>query len=446
MRILRCLCVVLLLVLLAATPAEARTTRNSKTVRKEQREAARRLEQTRGKIKMNEGDIRRGVARYESLGAEIATADTRITALSKTVDSVSARAKDMADSVKATQARVDLLKDSYAESLRSIRRQRQLSSSTAFIFSSRNFTEARKRLRYLRELSAWEAEKAGNLKKEAAILSARKAELDSTRTRLRNSLRQIEQQKEKLVSARTESDLLVGKLKRQGKRLEQVLKEQQAQAQRLDRELNRIIEEEARKAAEAERKRIAAEKAAKEKAAKEAAAKNATEKKGKTDGEKPQPKKKETPAPQTPRKTVTAPAASPLDKAKGKLPMPVTGPAVIVSGFGRHTHKDFSKVEVQNNGIDIETVAGASAQAVYPGVVTMIISMDGYHNVVLVRHGEYITVYAGIATLSVRKGQEVKAGQALGLLFSDPAAEGRTRLHFEVRREKEKLNPAEWLR
>ena len=427
MRILRCLCVVLLLVLLAATPAEARTTRNSKTVRKEQREAARRLEQTRGKIKMNEGDIRRGVARYESLGAEIATADTRITALSKTVDSVSARAKDMADSVKATQARVDLLKDSYAESLRSIRRQRQLSSSTAFIFSSRNFTEARKRLRYLRELSAWEAEKAGNLKKEAAILSARKAELDSTRTRLRNSLRQIEQQKEKLVSARTESDLLVGKLKRQGKRLEQVLKEQQAQAQRLDRELNRIIEEEARKAAEAERKRIAAEKAAKEKAAKEAAAKNATEKKGKTDGEKP-------------------PAASSFDKAKGKLPMPVTGPAVIVSGFGRHTHKDFSKVEVQNNGIDIETVAGASAQAVYPGVVTMIISMDGYHNVVLVRHGEYITVYAGIAPLSVRKGQEVKAGQALGLLFSDPAAEGRTRLHFEVRREKEKLNPAEWLR
>lgn len=443
MSILRCLCVVLLLVLLAATPAESRTTRNSKTVRKEQREAAQRLEQTRGKIKMNESEIRRGVARYESLGAEIANTDTRIRALSKTVDSVSARAKDMADSVKATQARVDLLKDSYAESLRSIRRQRQLSSSTAFIFSSRNFTEARKRLRYLRELSAWEAEKAGNLKKEAAILSARKSELDSTRTRMRNSLRQIEMQKEKLVSARTESDLLVGKLKRQGKRLEQVLKEQQAQAQRLDRELNRIIEEEARKAAEAERKRIAAEKAAKEKAAKEAAAKNATEKKN---GEKTKHKEKESPAPQTPRKTVTAPAASSFDKAKGKLPMPVTGPAVIVSGFGRHTHKDFSKVEVQNNGIDIETVAGASAQAVYPGVVTMIISMDGYHNVVLVRHGEYITVYAGIATLSVRKGQEVKAGQALGLLFSDPAAEGRTRLHFEVRREKEKLNPAEWLR
>lgn len=443
MGILRCICGVLLLTLLAAAPVQARTVRNSKTVRKEQREAARRLEQTRGKIKMNEGEIRRGIARYESLGAEIAGADTRIAVLSHTVDSVSARAKNMADSVKATQARVDLLKESYAESLRSIRRQRQLSSSTAYIFSSRNFTEARKRLRYLRELSAWEAEKAGDLKEEVVILAARKAELDSTKTRLRYSLRQLENQKKKLESARTESDMLVGKLKRQGKQLEQVLREQQAQARRLDQELNRIIEEEARQAAEAERKRIAAEKAAKEKAAREAAA--AKNKKGNATDKKTE-KKKETPAAPKPRKTVNVPLASSFDKAKGQLPMPVTGPAVIVSGFGRHTHKDFSKVEVQNNGIDIETAAGASAQAVYPGVVSMIISMDGYHNVVLVRHGEYITVYAGIATLSVRKGQEVKAGQPLGLLFSDPDADGRTRLHFEVRHEKEKLNPAEWLR
>lgn len=443
MGILRCICGVLLLTLLAGAPLQARTVRNSKTVRKEQREAARRLEQTRGKIKMNEGEIRRGIARYESLGAEIAGADTRIAALSHTVDSVSARAKNMADSVKATQARVDLLKESYAESLRSIRRQRQLSSSTAYIFSSRNFTEARKRLRYLRELSAWEAEKAGDLKEEVVILAARKAELDSTKTRLHYSLRQLENQKKKLESARTESDMLVGKLKRQGKQLEQVLREQQAQARRLDQELNRIIEEEARQAAEAERKRIAAEKAAKEKAAREAAA--AKNKKGNAADKKTE-NKKETPAAPKPHKTVTAPLASSFGKAKGQLPMPVTGPAVIVSGFGRHTHKDFSKVEVQNNGIDIETVAGASAQAVYPGVVSMIISMDGYHNVVLVRHGEYITVYAGIATLSVRKGQEVKAGQPLGLLFSDPDADGRTRLHFEVRHEKEKLNPAEWLR
>jgi len=76
----------------------------------------------------------------------------------------------------------------------------------------------------------------------------------------------------------------------------------------------------------------------------------------------------------------------------------------------------------------------------------MVIVMDGYHNVVLVRHGAYLTVYAGLSELKVRKGQEVKAGQALGLIFSDPSDGNRTRLHFEVRNEKNKLDPGEWLR
>ena len=126
--------------------------------------------------------------------------------------------------------------------------------------------------------------------------------------------------------------------------------------------------------------------------------------------------------------------------------MPVSGSAVIVSEFGRHAHESLNRVEIQNNGIDIETTPGSYATAVYPGVVSMVIVMDGYHNVVLVRHGAYLTVYAGLSELKVRKGQEVKAGQALGLIFSDPSDGNRTRLHFEVRNEKIKLDPGEWLR
>lgn len=447
MRTLRRLAFLLLLLpLLPTTHADCRV-RNSKTVQKEQREAKRRLEQTRGKIRMNEQDLRRGVAQFESLSAEIGATDLRISALQKRVDSVSVRARAMADSVKVTQARVEALRKSYAEALRSIRRQRQLSSATAFIFSARSFTEARKRMRYLRELSSWEAEKADDLKEEAKVLSARKAELDSTRTRLRAGLKSLEVEKSKLVSARTESNILIDRLKHQGSRLERILRQQQAQAQRLDRELDRIIEEEARQAAEAERKRrIAEEKAAAARLAAENAAKMS--KKGKKTTAKPKPAQT-APEPRkavAPKATPAGPVASTFAQAKGRLPMPVSGPAMIVSDFGRHTHKDFSKVEVQNNGIDIETTPGSSALAVFPGTVSMIISMDGYHNVVLVRHGDYITVYAGIANLAVRKGETVEAGQSLGLLFSDPSDDRRTRLHFEVRHEKDKLNPAEWLR
>ncbi len=463
---------ILLMMLIPAMPVSGAKPRTSKTVRQEKKEATRKIARTQGKIKTNLDDTRRQLAQFESLGAEISASDVRIAALQHTTDSVSARVKELADSVEATRIHVENLKASYAASLRSIRRQRQISSATAFIFSSRTFSEARRRMRYLKELGEWQTGKAADLKEAAAALEAQKQELDSVRARLSADLADLKKQKARLVSARAEADALIAKLRRQGKQLEQALAEQKTQAEKLDEELNRIIEEESRAAAEAERKRKAAEAEAKRKAEEEArrkaeqeaAAKAAAEKEAQANKkkaekkadkkkpvkpqEKPQPKAEEKPKPTTtpaPAKS-SAPVASSFAAAKGKLPMPVSGSAVIVSDFGRHTHKELSKVEVQNNGIDIETTPGASAVAVYPGTVSMVIVMDGYHNVVLVRHGEYLTVYAGIAELAVHKGKEVSAGQALGKLYSDPADGGRTRLHFEVRHEKDKLNPADWLR
>lgn len=126
--------------------------------------------------------------------------------------------------------------------------------------------------------------------------------------------------------------------------------------------------------------------------------------------------------------------------------MPVDGNATIVSNFGRRTHTEFARVEVQNNGIDIEAASGANVLAVHDGTVSMIILMDGFRNVVLVRHGEYLTVYAGLENLNVRKGDYVHAGQSIGTLHTIPGDEHGTRLHFEVRHEKEKLDPRQWLR
>lgn len=79
-------------------------------------------------------------------------------------------------------------------------------------------------------------------------------------------------------------------------------------------------------------------------------------------------------------------------------------------------------------------------------MVSSIFRLDGYHSVVILRHGEYLTVYAGIDALAVKKGQSVKAGQTLGSLYSDPDDGGRTSLHFEIRHEKQKLNPVEWVK
>lgn len=125
---------------------------------------------------------------------------------------------------------------------------------------------------------------------------------------------------------------------------------------------------------------------------------------------------------------------------------PVTGSYRIVAHFGVSSHAELSKVKVNNTGIDIEAQPGASARAVFDGEVTRLFVIEGYHNVVIVRHGKYLTVYAGLGSVSVTKGTKVKAGQTLGTIFVNSADSNRTLLHFEVRNEFSTLNPEEWLK
>ena len=120
-------------------------------------------------------------------------------------------------------------------------------------------------MRYLKELNEWQKEKANELLEASRLLEIQKEKLDSTRTRLSAGLASLRKHKSQLQAMQSDANTLVVKLKRQGKQLEKELAQQQAKAKRLDRELNRIIEEEARKAAEEERKRKAAEEAARRK-------------------------------------------------------------------------------------------------------------------------------------------------------------------------------------
>jgi murein DD-endopeptidase MepM/ murein hydrolase activator NlpD len=103
-------------------------------------------------------------------------------------------------------------------------------------------------------------------------------------------------------------------------------------------------------------------------------------------------------------------------------------------------------IEIENPGIDVKVAPGTAARCVYEGTVTMVMYMSKYQNVVLVRHGHYLTVYAGLGSVSVKKGQTVKAGQTIGTVAADSDNTGSGVLHFEVRNERQKLNPLDWVR
>ncbi len=121
-----------------------------------------------------------------------------------------------------------------------------------------------------------------------------------------------------------------------------------------------------------------------------------------------------------------------------RLPMPVTGTYKIVNRFGQHDVEGLKGVRLDNKGIDLLCQPGATVRAIYDGEVSAVVSVAG-QKVVMIRHGDFISVYCNFRNVHVRSGQKVTTRQALGTVGDDNI------LQFQLRRETTKLNPEEWL-
>jgi murein DD-endopeptidase MepM/ murein hydrolase activator NlpD len=117
-----------------------------------------------------------------------------------------------------------------------------------------------------------------------------------------------------------------------------------------------------------------------------------------------------------------------------------------VKRFGRQKHPTVPHIETTNSGIDMQTAPGAAVLAVFDGEVSAVFRPDGYNNVIVIRHGQYMTVYANLGSITVSTGQKVKAGQNLGTVYTDANDGNRSVLHFEIRNRREKEDPELWLK
>ncbi|MDR0756216.1 MAG: M23 family metallopeptidase, partial [Tannerella sp.] len=127
----------------------------------------------------------------------------------------------------------------------------------------------------------------------------------------------------------------------------------------------------------------------------------------------------------------------------GRLPFPLTGRYKIITAFGEHRHPFEKHVTVKSNGIDLLTAAGTDAQAIFQGEVKKIFVVTGGYGVII-RHGNYLTIYINLSETYVKTGDRVAVREKLGKIFTNPET-GETVLHFEIRKEKEALNPELWL-
>ena len=336
--------------------------------------------------------------------------------------------------IKTLNADLGKLRKEYAKMLTFANKNRSHYDKLGFVFASQNFNQAFRRLRYIREFSDARKVKMDQIASTERRISGEVEASQQAREEQAALLKDEKEQQEALKKEKEELNSQVAKLKKKEGNLQQDIKNKQQQTQKLQKAIDDIIAEEIRKAnAEAERKRL--EEAKKKAAANKDKGKTATTTAPATPATSKEKGMALTPSEQT--------LSSNFVNNKGKLPWPVER-GVVSSSYGKHASVVSSKVTVTNNGIDIATTEGAKARAVFDGEVASVAKLVGSNTVVIIRHGEYFTVYSNLENVTVKRGDKVKTKQNIGTVHTNKN-ENKTEIHFELLKEQSRQNPANWL-
>ena len=333
------------------------------------------------------------IKEVEILQAQIKKRDDLIKTYEKQIALLNKETKGYKNDISKLQNELEKNRQEYADLLVIHNRNRNNLNNLLFIFSSEDFNQAVRRLRYIQQFND--------------LLKHKMAEIDATKADIKQRIDKNEEDKKHIESLnntqKKERESLnkdkkslndkVAKLKKDEKKIKKEIAQKEKETKDLQAKIKKIIEEElARRKADA---------------------------------------------------TIDMNLAANFESNKGKLPWPVAS-GVVTKKYGKSAHPTQSKVTVVTNGIDITTEQGTHALCVFDGLVSTIFN-TGSTNVVMVRHGTFFTLYANLDKVYVKSGDKVKTGEKLGLIHTG-ASDNVTTLHFEVWNDKNNTNPELWLK
>ncbi|MBN1337925.1 MAG: peptidoglycan DD-metalloendopeptidase family protein [Bacteroidales bacterium] len=306
--------------------------------------------------------------------------------------------------IKDLSRDLENLKSEYAMMIYHGYKNRDAYSRLMFIFSASDFNQAYRRLKYFGQYSEYRKNQVGLIEQTRVELDTAIAGLEKYKAEKLELLTVKEAEKLNLTQEKTLHDQTVNKLSNKEKELMAVLKEKETAAAKLQKEIQKIIEEEIRLAAE----------------------KTGTTKAGVFS--------------LTPEEKILS---DNFELNRGGLPWPVDR-GLIAAKFGEHPHAVLKNVKTKNNGINILASANTKARAVFAGVVTRVMSIPNYNYVVMVRHGEYLTVYSNLDEVYVEKDDPITIKKEIGRIYTN-VKDMKTELHFELWKGKTLLDPEKWL-
>lgn len=392
---------------------------------KERKQALAEIEMTNQLLNETSKTAKNSLNRLNLLSRQILSRRKVIEVMNQEISEIDKQVAVLRREITELEKELKTKQSNYGKSVQNLQRRQSSQDKLLFILSAENFTQSMRRMRYLREYAYWQKQQANDIVAKQNEITAKQRELENSREEKQTLLGTRQEESKKLVAEESSQKKEVQQLNRRQKELQSELRKKRQQAQALDRQIEKLIAEEIARAeaeAKAAREKAAAAKGGKAEPAREAATKGGY---AMTKAEKQ--------------------LSDDFAGNRGRLPFPLEGRYTIVGTFGEQQHQELKYVRTNNSGIDIQTTPGTEARAVFNGEVTRVFVVPGYNNSVIIRHGNYLTVYSNLSHVYVKAGDKVKTRQAIGRIFSDNENGNETILHFQLWKEKTKLNPAPWL-
>ncbi len=291
------------------------------------------------------------------------------------------------------------LKREYAKLIRFAQKNRNDMDILVFIFASSDFNQAYRRLRFYQQFLRFREKQAREIIITTKAIEKEMHDISVTRNQLATTKDEKDKELINLNNEEKKFSTTVTKLQQNERQLRKELEERKRTMEALDKAITELIAEEARKAAARKEDKV--------------------------------------------RDARYLELSKGFTGNKGKLPWP-TKSGVIISDFGEHNHPVLKGVKVINNGIDVSTNPGEKVKAIFDGEVTKIVSIPGSNVAVIIRHGEYLTVFSNLVKVQVKIGDNLKAMQEVGEAYTDDKT-GRGVYNLQIWKGTSKLNPAEWI-
>jgi septal ring factor EnvC (AmiA/AmiB activator) len=432
----------------------------------QQEKLEQRKAQIQQEIKENERLLQSVKKKEKSAVSVMAIQEKKIALKENLIKTTEKQAKLLSNDMYINQVQINklkkelvILKEDYAKMITKSYKSRSEESRAMFILSSKNFQQAYKRLQYMKQYTSFRKIQGEEIKGKSQELVMYNQKLDVQKSAKQKLIDEKEQERLSLEKEKQEQEKLVNAIKKDKNKIANDIKKKQQEARAIDKQIDRLIRQaiaEANRKAAAERAKAkaAATAAVKEKkaaaaAAKELASANKSNKTSKVavksvEIEEPEEEVKKpissTKIDLTPEAKIIA---DNFRANKGRLPYPVER-GNITLGFGNQPHPVYKSLMVHNSGVEISTDQGASARAVFDGVVSSVITLSPVNRAVMIQHGDYFTVYQNLSSVSVGKGDKVSRKQSIGRVRSNGET-GKTVIKFLILQNTSYINPAGWL-